>query len=147
MNDSDREWLLTLQAELHKWVPPQGPRGLGHWNTLRNLTESEWTRLTALLGEGYGLVFTLGTMYGFSLLLKVYEDAPIPEVGPEFLLFFEQKQIPEAHGTTEATLGGAGDSWKEAWKILTKWSHSDRNKQKLEFYGMEPPKDEAHYMY
>jgi len=149
MNDADRAWLLTLQKELHEWVPPpmSQRRGLGHWNTLRNLTEDEWQRLVALLDEGEGLVFVLGTMFGFSLLLRVYEDSPIPEVPPEFLFFFEQKQIPTEHGTTEPTLGGAADSWKKAWEILTRWSHSDRNKQKLNFYGMDAPKDEEHYMY
>jgi len=147
MKSEDRAWLKTLQDELHRWVPPQQPRGLGYWTEERALTSDEWSRLCGLFDEGDGLVFVLGTRHGFTLLLNVLEDSPVPEVPPERLLFIDQKQIPEEHGTTGATLGGAGESWQEAWKILTKWSHSDRNKQKLKFYGMESPKDETYYMY
>jgi hypothetical protein len=57
-----------------------------------------------------------------------------------------QKQIP-VEGIGEATLGGAGESWKIAWDLLTKYTHSDRNAEKLKYHKMEAPREDVHYMY
>ena len=151
LSSSDKEWLIWLQKELHEWIQPSSfaysKRQAGYWDTLRNIFEDEWVKLVSILDAGGGLVFGLGTMHGFSLLLNVYEAGPFPEERPKHLLFFMQRQIPEQHGTTEAAMGGANDSWRNAWNIMTKWSHSNSNREELKFYNMEEPEDDTHYMY
>ena len=152
MRDEDRAWLKELQNELWRYVrQTYNYRDNSYWTEKRGFAPEEWERLTKLFDEqlesGEGLVFQLGTKWGFTLMLRVYEDAPVPDTPPEFLLFFDQKQIPPEYGTTGPTGGGTEVSWHRAWEILTKWSHSDRNAQKLKFYGMEPPREQSYYDY
>jgi hypothetical protein len=148
---SNREWLEQLQKELHEYHPPTYARGrmsgYGHWTEKRNLTEDEWEKLTKILDEDDTLTTSLGTRFGFTLEMGIYENAPYPGTDPKFLLYVNQKQLPEKLGTTGATLGGAGDSWQTAWTLFTKWTHSDRNAEKLKFHGMEAPKEQSYYDY
>lgn len=146
MKKDDRDWLRNLQEELWEHHPGIPGRSYGHTSEKRNLTEDEWTRLKTLMTEEDDLMFSLGTNMGFSLLIRIMECNSYPGTPPEGLLQIGQKQIP-AEGIDGPTYGGSGDSWQLAWDILTPFTHSDRNAEKLAFHKLDAPRERQHYEY
>lgn len=146
MKDVDRDWLTSLQDEIWEYAHPTARNGIGWWSEVRALTSEEWSRLKTLFEEN-DFLFELGTMFGFSLQLNVLECETYPGTGPSFLLMLSQKQLPKEEGTQEAAKGGASVSWENAWNIFTKYTHSDRNAEKLKFHKREAPKEASYYMY
>jgi hypothetical protein len=146
MKKDDREWLVSIHDDLWEVHPGIPGRSYGHVSEKRNLTDLEWTRISTLMAEEDDIICSLGTYMGFHLIVDIYECEVYPGTGPKHLLRLGQKQIP-VEGIGEATLGGAGESWKIAWDLLTKYTHSDRNAEKLKYHKMEAPREDVHYMY
>lgn len=145
MKKDDREWLVGIHDDLWERHPPD--RTSPGWvSEARDLTKGEWKRISTLMAEESDVVCSLGTYMGFHLIVDIYECEVYPGTGPKHLLRIAQKQVP-VEGIDEATLGGAGESWKIAWDLFTQYTHSDRNAEKLKHHKMEAPRADTHYMY
>ena len=146
MKEEDRKWLMGLQRELWEFHPAIQGRSYGHATEIRGLDKAEWKKLESLMASEDDLIISLGTHYGFTLLVNIFECEIYPGTGAKHLLLLGQSQVP-VKGIDGATLGGAGAAWKIGWELFTKYSHSERNAEKLKFHNMEAPQERSHYTY
>jgi len=147
MNPAEKTaWLKKLQEELWEQISATH-NSYARSREKRDLTEDEWSNLSYVLDTpNTDLVYHLSTIFGLTLCLCIYKLPTYPGTPPEHLLTLNQEQIPNS-SLQGATLGGSGDSWKAAWDLFTKHTHSPRNTEKLAFCEMPPPEDRTHYMY
>jgi hypothetical protein len=144
MTDKDREWLRWLGKDLGEWVITTN----SWWREKRRLTAEEWDRLTTLFNTSKELVFSLWTEHGFTLSLTAYEEAECPGAPPEYMISFNQRQIPEVEGIhVKPDHSTYVSDWNRAWKLLTKWTHSDRNIERLKANGLPEAKESRYYQY
>ena len=82
--------------------------------------------------------------FGFTYAILIYQDAPVPEVPPEPILFIGGDQIPSGqikdHPGREAKLDFL-------WAELSPFTHSEENKGRLKFYKLEAPRERSYYDY
>ena len=143
MDKATRAWLAKLQSEL--WE--RDTRDL--LTTARRLTGEEFQRIQRLIGDE-PLVTRMGTSnFGFKFCLDLYEHPVTPGVKPMFLLSISEKHLPPPSGL-ERVLADDGKKWDRsdfAWETFSRYTHSDLNRQWLDFYGWEAPKERRHYEY
>jgi hypothetical protein len=118
MTPEDREWIREFRSGKHIYI-----------------TQAQWGYLSEILTSSTDLVFRLDAPLGFEFVMYVYEDAPCPGVPPSSLIWVYQKYLP-----------GKLDK-DQTWELLTQWTHSARNEQKLKYYNLPTPKAREHYDY
>lgn len=124
LTDEERAWLAELEKTIWRGERPR--------NETRALTVGEIDRLTRCI-ERCELPCSYGhEPYGF--FLEVRDHSPIPEVEPVRLLCVSPRHIPnpEYHG-----FAGQG----KAFTFFKRFTHTDRNKELLDFYGIEQDDD------
>lgn len=139
------EWIKILNLQINKkerGVMVTNMDGREHdvaWITsVRALTQKEWEHVLTTITR-YELPVEIGLSY-FSWMLGVYGHTPSPEFTPDRILLLDPKQIP-IPGTRKI---GREEKFLESLAWLT---HSARNKELLEWYGLKQPREPSYYTY
>lgn len=137
VSDEDRRWLKDLHERIwvvttdrfnHKHGFPKDNKALHHrvfHKVKRLLREHE---LPCVLHSG---------PYG-GLWMGVYNHSDVPGVPPEFLASLDEVHLG---------LKGGFKEWDGRFAAMAEFTHSDRNKQMLAFYGLREAEDIDHYRY
>jgi len=129
MRDTDRRWIEVWNDRIN-WS--NEGLGLGH---SKRLELWEFKSLLQILENTDDLVIDLVSVWGFHILLKVYEDSPCLGIDPECILILQQDQLPGKL------------SQESTWEILNPLYASKRNAQKRKFYGWCEPQPYGHFTY
>lgn len=78
--------------------------------------------------------------------MDVYQHEPYPGTGPQFIFRMTEYELPpEMNAKFGKASGGSGSN--DAWKLFSKYTHSQQNKEWLAMYKMEAPKYRSYYDY
>ena len=145
LSAEDRAWLKALQSgsktSLWRFTAPDC-LGHRHCSERREMTRKEWTRIKRLIRR-HTLPCEMHSGACGGLWISIYVPPPTFGVPAEFVLSVGQESLPGL--TTFA--GSETDCAREAWKALSPFTHSDRNKELLEIYALEPSREQPRYEY
>ena len=140
MDRETREWLSDLQRRL--WGNGDQPvRDL-------RMKGEEFQRVFELI-ESEPLLTQMGACrFGFSLCISIYDHPVTPGVPPIFLLAISEDHLP--YPSSFERINDECEEWNRtdfAWELFSRHTHSDRNRQWLDFYQWEAPRERSHYEY
>lgn len=139
ISEEDLKWVLELRRQI--WMEC-APDQFGHracWDS-RELTEEEWERVKAILAR-YELPIELSSDGLGHLCIVVYQHPEVPGVPAEAWLGLRMDHLP---GIKKQR--GYENSFPYGWKRFSPFTHSERNRQLLALYGLDPVKDRGHYV-
>jgi hypothetical protein len=151
LTDEERAWLRALQTAL--W-PKSRPKDRFEIDASRPLTFLEFERVRKLI-ETRGLVTSMfsSSMFG-GYGMDVYEHEPFPGTGPLHLLRLVEGNHPDPHPLEVSETGydrhirkPGGVGRDDAWESFSKFTHSERNREWLQGYMMDLPKERSYYDY
>ncbi len=152
LTDEERTWLKELHTEL--WPEGHRKKDRIELEAHRPLTVPEFQRVRELV-ETRGLVTAMfsSSMFG-GYGMDLYEHEPFPGTGPIHLLRIVEGNHPDPHPLQVSEEGykkhirrSGGVGRDDAWESFSKFTHSERNREWLQFYKMDPPKDRSYYDY
>ncbi len=140
LDAQDRDWFAVLRNEV--WKTHRDSRSGIRWGeALRELTETEIEKIWRLV-ELHGLpCVMINTAFGFDVGVVVYDHAPVPEIKPEALIAISGDHLPGGKSAPN------GRKFGENFDYFSRFTHTDDNRQILDFYGFEEPKSKGHYDY
>jgi hypothetical protein len=157
MSSDDRlKWLRDLNSELWKeevsYVTSPRLKKVVSLVVARPLTKQESDQVFACI-EGDGLLteMTSDSMFGGYCML-LYDHPPCFGVTPIKLFDLSERVLPPFDRYDR--LGGElpaekkpGCGTDRAWELFSRYTHSEKNRKWLEYYGMGPPRERGYYDY
>ncbi len=136
LSEEAKTWLTELRQQI--WKRVRDPGSGRYWSrNERSLTENEWERLKTLIHD---LELPCELHSGqFHPYLHLYWNTDVPQITPEVIIWIEGPQLPcstdkiEYHKRYDLEL-----------QELTDIACTPRNREILEWYGLELP-EEVHY--
>ena len=122
-------WITSLDSKIRQTPSGRGHKPVPH-RILRSLEPGEWEEVKRIVGKLELPCRLQGGAYGFSL--TVYAQSDEPGILPPVLLVVDSSQFP----FPSAQRGFQGQ--EETLGILASITHSNRNKELLDFCGFEP---------
>lgn len=137
-------WLRALNAEIlkkdsHPYCCPE----------TRRLTDEELDRVMGIVvrHELPVVMFNLNTSIGCAIydhpVDHKYPGISPKDLEPDMLLWLSASHLPlsEAWESPDRTL------WSDGWRVFSKISHTDANRELCRSCGLEEPKDAGYYAY
>lgn len=139
-------WLKKLAAEIWEEHTDVNYANLSgrkfetkRYSEKRRLAPDEWTKLQQLIRRHELPCLPGGGTFGFGFSLTVCGHSPLPEAKPDTLIVVTGQHLPDI-------LPGH-QHWGEIWAAFEPFTHSPRNRELLEFYGFEAPRERGYYEY
>ena len=137
----ERTWLSALSDAL--WHHREHDR-LGPWSSLkRELTEPEVWRLWKMACRHRLPCVMINTDFGFRVGMAIYDHAPYPDLPTEHLISISARHLPGAESET----GPRGERFPREFAYFARFTHSERNRQLLAYYGLPSSRDMSYYDY
>jgi hypothetical protein len=125
--------------QLHKKLWKKGmPDQFGRRRSLetRQITKTELSAVLEWVGRGNGFCEPHNACMGFGFGMSVWEPPAQPGVDPEHVI-----TVTSGHIVKD------GPGFEKGWKILSPFTHSERNRQLLEYFDREAPRKKGYYEY
>jgi hypothetical protein len=146
--DEDIKWLLDLHADL--WLPCF-QRGI-NLSASRVLTQVELDEAVRIIEARDLLTSMTSGMFG-AYGMKIYTHPSFPGTPPAQVLLLVQGHIPGRsrydvlRGAETPPKPAPGCGRDDAWKLFSKFTHSEQNRGWLKMYGMSAPRNQSYYDY
>lgn len=139
VSPEDKEYLRKLNDRIWR----RSHDRFGHVHSFPKdgeMPESDRSKVLRLIGS-HVLPCVLGSGPYGGLFFHVYDHSDVPGIRPDFLAGFDEDHFGRfGHG--------AGlDEWQKRFDAVSVITHSDRNRQVLEFYGLPEPEPASRYEY
>ena len=139
--DEDREWLVELNEQI--WRDSDQDRfGRVHSFEERELTRKEWTRVKRLV-RAHALPCEMHSGPYGGLWIRIFAPPAAPGAPAEYILAVGQENIPGF----KKIGGGYVKRHPAAWRALSPLTHSPRNQELLELFGLEQSRASSYYEY
>ena len=157
MSSDDRlKWLRDLNSEVWKeevsYITSPHPRKIVSLVVARPLTKQEADRVLACVEEE-GLLTEMcsDSMFGGYRMI-LYDHPPCIGIPPIQVFHFSEKMLPP-FDRYDRLVGekppekkpGCGED--RAWELFSRYTHSEKNRKWLEYYGMGAPRERYYYDY
>lgn len=132
---SDREFLKELNKTI--WSRTTDRFGSTHQfpDHKRPISADELNKSVELISVHKLPIILCSGPYA-NLSICVHDHSLIPQIEPETLLYLSENHF-----------GLSGKPWKARFDFMSKFSHSQENKDICSFYGLSMPRDKFHYEY
>lgn len=140
LSKKDRDWLVNLDSRI--WTET-GPDRIGHYHywEKEELTKPVWKQVVGLIIK-HKLPVELHSGSLGNLSISIFAHGEAPEIPPERICSIGQGNLPGFEKKR-----GYQKRHPYAWQTFSPLTHSDRNKELLAFYGLEPSRAESYYEY
>jgi hypothetical protein len=138
--EEDKVWLTTLDGLI--WSSSTDRFGHVHRFPLREQTPllPEALERVCKLVKDHELPCVMRSGPYAHLSLTFYAHPPFPGGPVDRLIVLAEEHL----GAPE---GGGDEGWRERWRFMSKWSHTERNEELAELYGLPIPGPISHYCY
>lgn len=146
-------YLKELQFTLYiKKYDPNNPRSLG-W--IEGWTEEKVDALSKKevfdildTAKYYNMPMTIyGVGFSFGQIgIRIFENEQFPGIKPDclFILSENHLKVEDFRWVKRPTLGAVHD---EAWELFSQFTHSEDNLKRLDFSGIERPREKSYWNY
>jgi len=104
----------------------------------RKLTNDEFKRLKKLIRAHELPCLPGGGTFGFGFSLTVCAHS-VPGIEPDVLIRITGAHLPG--------IEAGQNNWGKIWDAFEPFTHSPRNRELLDFYGFEAPRERGYYEY
>ena len=114
------------------------------------MTGAEFERIQRLIEDEPLMTRMTSSNFAFDFCVDLFEHPVTPGVEPMHLLSISEKHLPAPSGLERALADDNGVAWNRsdfAWETFSQYTHSDLNRQWLDFYGWAAPQERHHYEY
>lgn len=136
MEQETKEWLRNMNDEIWKrdFVDNTGMR---HEFMSRELSADERSVVQGVIMQ-FGLPCVLHSGPYGNLSMIVYDHSDFPEIPPEPLFHIGEKHVGLPPGF---------QNWNERFDWFARYTHTDKNRRLLRFYGLQDSEARERYEY
>ncbi len=135
-------WLKGLQAKISNVVVCKMRPNLSgndyyaeRLSVTRKLTLEEFNLFRKIAFQF--VVVPFSAQFGFNFGVHLFTHPNSPGLKPEHVFEIHGKYLPE----------GMGDDFEGAWNVLSLLSHNHQNRERLQQYGMNVPREKSFFKY